>query len=211
VLLAENDAVDTAGPVDLGQAPELSQAIDDSQRRSDVEENRLRLVATRHVVRDDYADYLPTLNAIGFPFYQAPPTAQIPRWGWEIQLVLAWQIYDGGLRYGLAHERARLQREAELGWEATARQASSDVRTADDSLARAERAVTDALSAAQLARSGLDLATLAYRAGASTNIEVIDAERVSHDAETQSVVARDSMQQALFDLLTSSGRIPGAR
>ncbi len=201
--------VDTAGQVDLGRAPDLKGALDDSQRRSDVEENRLRLVATRHVTRDDYTDYLPTLNAIGFPFYQAPPTAEIPRWGWEIELVLAWQIYDGGLRYGLAHERARLQREAELGWEATARQASSDVRTADDSLARTQRAVTDALAAAQLARSGLDLATLAYRAGASTNIEVIDAERVSHDAQTQAVVARDAMQQALFDLQIASGRIPG--
>ena len=149
VLLAENDAVDVGGQVELEPAPELGQAVDDSQRRSDVEENRLRLVATQHVVRDDYADYLPTLNAVGFPFYQAPPTEQIPRWGWEIQLVLAWTIYDGGLRYGLAHERARLQREAELGWEANARQASSDVRTAHDSLARAQRALDDAKSAAE--------------------------------------------------------------
>ncbi len=211
VLLAENEAVDVAGPADLGAAPQLAQAIDDSQRRSDVEQNRLRLVATQHVARDDYADYLPTLNAVGFPFYQAPPTAEEPRWGWEIQLVLAWQIYDGGLRYGLEHERARLEREAELGWEASARQASSDVRTAYDTLARAQRAETDAQAAARLAHSGLDLATLAYRAGASTNIEVIDAERVNHDAETQAVVANDNLQQALFDLLTSSGHIPGVR
>jgi outer membrane protein len=117
----------------------------------------------------------------------------------------------GGLGYGLAHARARLEREAELGWEASARQASSDVRTAYDTLARAQRAETDAQAAARLAHSGLDLATLAYRAGASTNIEVIDAERVNHDAETQAVVAGDNLQQALFDLLTSSGRIPGLR
>jgi outer membrane protein TolC len=209
VLLAQNEAVDAADPVELGPAPDLEHAVDDSQRRSDVEENRLRLVATRHVARDDYADYLPTLNAVGFPFYQAPPTAQIPRTGWEIQLVLSWQLFDGGLRYGLAHERARLEREAELGWEAAARQASSDVRTAHDSLARAQRALGDAKAAAQLADSGLHLATLAYRAGATTNIEVIDAERVSHDAQTQAVVASDAAQQALFDLLTASGRIPG--
>jgi outer membrane protein TolC len=210
VLLAADEPLDVDGAVNLGPAPELSRAVDDSQSRSDVEESRLRLVASRHVARDDYADYLPTLNAVGFPFYQAPPTAELPRWGWQIQLILAWQIYDGGLRYGLAHERARLQREAELGLEASARQASSDVRTAFDSLARAQRAVTDALAAAQLAGSGLQLATLAYRAGASTNIEVIDAERVNHDAATQVVVAEDNAQQALFDLLTASGRIPGA-
>jgi outer membrane protein TolC len=210
VLLAIDGPVDVAGVAALGTAPELARALDDSQSRADVEESRLRLVATKHTVRDNYTDYLPTLSAIGLPFYQAPPTAEEPRWGWQIQLVLSWQIYDGGLRYGLEHERARLNREAELGLEASARQASSDVRTAFDSLGRAQQAVSDADSASKLAGTGLQLATLAYRAGATTNIEVIDAERVNHDAETQAVVAKDVMQQALFDLLTATGRIPGA-
>jgi outer membrane protein TolC len=211
VLLAIESPVDVEGVADLGVPPELPRALDDSQQRSDVEESRLRLVATRHTVRDDYTDYLPTLSAIALPFYQAPPTAEEPRWGWQIQLVLQWQIYDGGLRYGLAHERDRLNREAELGLEASLRQASSDVRTSFDTLGRAQRAVSDADSAAKLAGTGLQLANLAYRAGASTNIEVIDAERVNHDADTQAVVAKDGAQQALFDLLTATGRIPGAR
>jgi len=85
------------------------------------------------------------------------------------------------------------------------------VRTAYDSLARAGQAVSDAEAAVKLAGTGLDLALLAYKAGATTNIEVIDAERVNHDAQTQSVVAQDNQQQALFDLLTASGRIPGER
>ena len=208
VLLAVDEPVDVNGTADLGPAPDRSQALEDSQKRSDVEESQLRLVAARHVVRDDYADYLPTLSAVGFPFFQDPRTVQVPQWGWEIQLLLSWQIYDGGLRYGLGHERERLRREAELGFEGTRRQAASDVRSAADSLSRAQEALADSQRAAKLADSALQLATLAYKAGAATNIEVIDAERVSRDAETQSVVSADAARQALFDLLVASGKLP---
>ncbi|MCL2449666.1 MAG: TolC family protein, partial [Polyangiaceae bacterium] len=62
--------------------------------------------------------------------------------------------------------------------------------------------------AADLARTALELAEMAYRAGAATNIEVIDAERTARDAETAVAVAEDGARQARLDLLAATGRFP---
>lgn len=56
--------------------------------------------------------------------------------------------------------------------------------------------------------STLSLANLAYSAGATTNLEVIDAERRARDAETQAVIAEDNARQARLDPLSASGRFP---
>jgi outer membrane protein TolC len=64
------------------------------------------------------------------------------------------------------------------------------------------------VSAARLTREALDLSTLAYRAGATTNLEVIDAERRARDADTQVAVAEDAARQARLDLLAAGGRFP---
>jgi outer membrane protein TolC len=131
-----------------------------------------------------------------------------PLTGWQAQLLLTIPLYDGGLRYGLAAEREALSNEARTQYEALVRQARSDVRVAFESVKRAEAALVAATHAAQLAKSALDLATVAYQAGATTNLEVIDAERRARDAETAAAVAEDNARQARVDLLAASGRFP---
>lgn len=54
----------------------------------------------------------------------------------------------------------------------------------------------------------MDLANVAYRAGATTNLEVIDAERRARDAQVQAVLAEDAARQARLDLLLASGSFP---
>jgi outer membrane protein TolC len=73
---------------------------------------------------------------------------------------------------------------------------------------RADQALVSAQNAAKLAKEALDLANLSYRAGATTNIEVLDAERRSLDAETAAVIAEDAARQARLELLAASGRFP---
>jgi outer membrane protein TolC len=73
---------------------------------------------------------------------------------------------------------------------------------------RADEGLAASREAARLAHEALDLATIAYRAGATTNLEVIDAQRVARNAELQAAVAEDSARQARLDLLYSSGRFP---
>jgi outer membrane protein TolC len=73
---------------------------------------------------------------------------------------------------------------------------------------RADDAVRSSRDAAKLADQALELANLAYRAGAVTNIEVIDAERQARDAATQAEIAADTARQARLTMLTSTGRFP---
>jgi outer membrane protein len=209
VLVGADGPIDIADDVDLGETPQLAPALDDARtRRPDVKAGEARLSATEHLVRDSWTDYAPYLVGIFQPFYQNPPSLTQPLTGWQAQLVLTLPLYDGGLRYGQKSERNALRDEAKLALEATLRQARSDVRTAFLTLQRTDEALQASRQAAQLAKTALELATLAYQAGATTNLEVIDAERRARDAETQAVVAEDAARQARLDLLAASGRFP---
>ena len=49
---------------------------------------------------------------------------------------------------------------------------------------------------------------MSFRAGAATNIEVIDAERTARDTDTAVAVAEDLLRRSRLDLLTALGEFP---
>jgi outer membrane protein TolC len=209
VLMADEGPIDAAGDTGLGSPPTLASALaETSSRRSDVVAQREKTEVARKLARDTYTEYLPILSAMGEPFFETPPTAQLPSTGWQAQLVLSIPLYDGGNRYGLQQERDALYEESKTKLEGILRQAHSDVRLAFESVRRADEALASSREAARLATEALDLAQLAYRAGASTNIEVIDAERSARDADTAVAVAEDAAREARLDLLAACGRFP---
>jgi outer membrane protein TolC len=63
-------------------------------------------------------------------------------------------------------------------------------------------------AAADQAQQVVEIVNVSFRAGAATNIEVIDAERRARDAETTVAIAEDSLRRARFDLLNAAGRFP---
>ena len=209
VLMALDRPVDVTEDVTLPGAPTLEESLKDAlSLRADVRLFRGRLHAAERVAHDDWADYMPSLLLTAQPFYQDPPTLQLPQFGFQGELLLSWTIYDGGLRYGLGKERAAVVREARASVEGGVRQAQSEVRAADEEVRRSAAALAAARDAAKLAAEALALTNLAYRAGASTNIEVIDAERAARDADTAVAQAEDAWRQATLDLLLASGRFP---
>jgi outer membrane protein TolC len=209
VLLGENGPLDAGDAILATPPPTLAVALREADAlRSDVVVSRERAAVAHRSVRDSYADYLPTLAAVAQPFYQNPPTITLPTTGWQALLVLTVPIYDGGNRYGLAHERQALEAQARTRVEATLRQARSEVRVAFEAVQRVDEALARAHEAAAAAHEALELSQLAYRAGATSNIEVVDAERRALDAETDAAVAEDAARQARLDLLASSGRFP---
>jgi len=207
VLVGGQGPLDAEEPV-LHAPSDPAQAMTEAEHRSDVRAASARVHATQHAVDDSWTDYSPYLSGTFLPFYQNPATITYPTTGWQAELILTIPFYDGGLRYGQQKERGALRDEAQVQLEATLRQARSDVRTAFEEVRRADASLAAAREAAKLAETGLELANLAYRAGASTNIEVIDAERTARDAETAVAVAEDGAREARVDLLAATGRFP---
>ena len=71
-----------------------------------------------------------------------------------------------------------------------------------------ERALVSAEAAAQQAEEVVRITDLAFRTGATTNIEVIDAERRARDADLSVAIAEDTLRRARLELLTALGRFP---
>jgi outer membrane protein len=211
VLIASNVALDVTGEPQLAPPPLLPVALDELPgRRPDVQAFEARKRATEHVVRDNWTDYSPYLAGSFQGLFETAgnPTPVATQGGWQAQLILTIPFYDGGLRYGQQQERDVNVAEAKVNLDAALRQARSDVRVAFESLRRADESLIAAKRAASLADEALDLANIAYRGGATTNLEVIDAERAARDAETAAAVAEDNARQARLDLLSASGRFP---
>lgn len=208
VLLGVSGPIDSVEQVDLGTMPTLPGALASAQQRSDVSVLQRRVQAADQLKKDTWAFYAPFLSAIGQPFFQDPPTVLMPRTGWQVELTLALPIYDGGLRSGVAEERGALLQEARANLEGGLRQAQADVRVSFEAMLRADQALAASRDAARLARRAYELATLAYRAGASTNIEVLDAARQARDADTAVAQAEDLSRQSRLDLLVAAGKFP---
>jgi outer membrane protein TolC len=208
ILLSEEQLVDARAEVELAALPSGDTAVDDARKaRPDVQTLAARLEAARHLKRDDWAYYAPSLTAVAQAFTQTETTLQPPK-GWQAQIVLSIPLFDGGFRYGVARDRRALEVESRAQWEASLRQVSVEVRAAFESLRRADESLRAARAAAAAADTAARLADQAYRAGATTNLELVDAERRARDAASQAALAEDAARQARLDLLVASGRFP---
>jgi outer membrane protein len=206
VLVGEAQPVDVYDDVALASSsadPEAAIA-----QRQDVAAAKARVRLAEKVKRESWADYTPSLVGQFIPFYQNPASLTTPETGWQALVVLSFPLVEGGLRRGQSRERAALVAEARSQYEGLLRQTRSDIRVAVEEIRRADNAMKSAASAAKLAREALELANRAYRAGATSNIEVIDAERRARDADTAAVIAEDNVRQARLDLLAAAGQFP---
>ena len=209
VLVAADGPVEVEEQLALPPAPAPADALREAEEnRSDVRASQQRAEAARKVLRDSWADYLPLLSAVVQPFYNSPATVTQPTTGWQAQLILTIPLYDGGTRYGLRRERSALYEESKAQLDGLLRQARSDVRGAFEAVQRADESIRSARQAASLAHEALNMTMLAYREGATNDLEVVDAERRARDADVAALSAEDTARQARIDLLSASGRFP---
>jgi len=208
-LVGEEGPVDVQDNLLLPEPQSEERAMEDAQSlRPDVRAQKERAEAARRVLRDSYADYLPLLQGVVQPFYQHPATSTTPETGWQASLLLSIPLYDGGARQGLRRERSAAYEESKAQLEGLLRQARSDVRTAFEAVRRADESVRSAREAARLAHEAQDMTMLAYREGATNDLEVVDAQRRARDADTAGLVSEDTARQARVDLLAATGRFP---
>jgi outer membrane protein TolC len=173
----------------------------------------LRLFATQQqaaerVLRDSSKDRLPELEAAFQPSTTYPSQFFLPQNSWRFLLQLNVPVFDSGFRKGLKTERQAALDVSRANLAGGVTTATSEVRTAREAVASAERTLASRRAAADQAQQVVDIVNISFRAGAATNIEVIDAERGARDADFAVAVAEDTLRRARLDLLTSIGRFP---
>ncbi|HYM24077.1 MAG TPA: TolC family protein [Vicinamibacterales bacterium] len=164
--------------------------------------------AAERVVKDSSKDWWPTVDAVFQPSTVYPPQFFLPQNSWRFQLQASVPIYGSGVQSALKVQRQAALDQATAQLAGATLTANSQVRAAREAVASGERSLASARAAADQAEQVVSITNVSFRAGAATNIEVIDAERSARDAETAVAVAEDALRRARFDLLNALGRFP---
>ncbi len=204
VLVAADGPVDAAGEP-LFETPPEDGAI---AARTDVRLVTSRIAAAQRVVSDSWREYLPSVTTLFAPQVLTPGSLFSPSRSWSVSFVASVPIWEAGERRGRTRERQAALAAVRAEQESVQRHATSEVRTAREAVASTERALARARAAAEQAAEVLRITDVAFRAGATTNIEVIDAQRIARDAETAAAIAEDALRRARLELLVATGRFP---
>lgn len=164
--------------------------------------------ATERVLRDSTKDRYPFVEAVFQPSSTYPSQLFLPQNSWRFLMQLSVPLFDSGQRRGVKLERQAAVDISRATFTRALTTAQSEVRTGRAAVASAERGLTTAQAGADQARQVVDIVNISFRAGAATNIEVIDAERRARDADIAVTVAEDALRRARLELLTAAGRFP---
>ena len=202
------------GPVDAGAEPTLdvTGAGDESvwmNARPDVQVQQSVRRAAERTLNDSGKDWLPTGIVAFDPQYITPSGLFQPARTWRLTFSVTQPLFDGGARGALKSLRRVSFRQSKLSLSLVEIQARSEVRTAQAAVASLERVFASARLSADQATEVLGITTAAFEVGATTNIEVIDAQRSARDAETVAALAEDAVRRGRLDLLVALGRFPG--
>lgn len=201
------------GPVDAAGEPAFPVPADATIEtalvlRSDVRLFEQQVQGAERVYRDSWKDWIPTATASFQPQLLAPAGLFQPARTWVGFVALDVPIFDAGSRRAVKREREIARDTARIQLTDVELRTKSEVRTARASLESAERALEKARVASQHAADVLRITDLAFRAGATTNIELVDAQRRARDADTAVTIAEDRVRQYRLDLLVALGRFP---
>ena len=201
------------GPVDAGAEPALDVPanVDASvwrEARPDIQLQNAVQRAAERTLRDSMKDWWPTAAVSFDPLYIAPSGLFQPARTWRLTLSASQPIFEGGQRRSQRALRQVAVDQSRLQLSLLELQAQSEVRLAQASLEISERALTHARQATDHAIEVLRITTAAFEVGATTNLEVIDAQRSARDAATGTALAEDAVRRAKLDLLVAIGRFP---
>jgi outer membrane protein TolC len=176
--------------------------------RSDLRLFAAEQQAAERILRDSSKDWWPSVDAIFQPSTVYPAQLFLPQNSWRFLVQANVPIFDSGQRASSRIQREATVEQARATLAGAAIQASSQVRAAREAVASGERSVVSARSAADQAQQVVSITNVSYRAGAATNIEVIDADRSARDADTAVAIAEDQLRRARLELLNALGRFP---
>lgn len=181
----------------------LAQAFRQRPEVKEAEWQRKSAEATKQLAR---INALPVVNISG-SYNRYPATTRTTDKEWALNLIVSYPIFDGG-RIRAELEQAKLQVEqADLNLKRTldnirlqVQQAYANWQNAVERLSAAQEAVKEASETARLTEE-------AYRAGAVSLIDVINAQVALAQAEAQEIQARYDLLRAVYALRHSLGEI----
>ena len=205
-------AVFASGPVGVRGEPVLLTApppADDAwlQSRPDVRLSTSELDARDRIVSDAWKSWLPTVTGSFTPLYVTPNGLFEPSKSWRAFFSLNVPIFDGTLGADRAFKVAERD-AARFRLAGTVAEARSEMRVSQEAVARAERVVAVSRQAADNASEALRITEIAYRAGATTNIEVVQAQQTARQADIEAAIGEDRLRQFRLDLLVALGQFP---
>ncbi|MCC7009620.1 MAG: TolC family protein [Acidobacteria bacterium] len=206
VALAEDGPIDAAG-VPAFEPPPSGAAEEWMTRRPDLRAQTAAIQSAEHVIRDAWKVWVPTASVAFTPQLVAPAGLFQPARTWRLAFSISQPVFDSSPRAQLALRRIALDR-AQLARTTREIEVRAEIRVAEEAVASQERALESARRAADQANEVLRISTAAFEVGATTNIEVIDAQRSARDAETTAAIAEDALRRARLDLLVAVGRFP---
>jgi outer membrane protein len=199
------------GPVDAGNEPVFEQA-------GAMEENAWRTArpdlatqaaiqrSAERVLNDTWRDLVPNVNASFDPVFLTPAGIFQPSRTWRFSLSTTYALFEGGQRRIVRRNREITLDQAKITLSSLEIRARSEVRLAQESVQFRERALDSARRAAEQAAEVVRITTSAFEVGATTNLEVIDAQRAARDADTVTAMGEDALRRAKLDLLVALGR-----
>jgi len=203
------------GPADAIDEPDFAvpPPADDPATSAEPYRADLRLFAAEQqaaerVLRDSAKDWWPTIDALFTPSTQYPAQLFLPQNTWRFLTQTNVPLFDSGSRAAVKIQRRADVDQVRARLTGASIQASSEVRAARAAIASIERTVAASREAADEARQVETITNISFRAGAATNIEVIDAERSARDLDTAVVVAEDQLRRARLEMLNALGRFP---
>jgi outer membrane protein TolC len=201
------------GPVDTIDEPVLDvpAVIDDASwmtNRADIRLSEATQRAAERVWRDSNKDYFP-LGTISFePALVTPASVFTSGGSWRFVVNFSQPVFDAGLRSGIKRVRESASESSRLQLTSLQTQARSEVRIAQEQVRSRDRVLVSLRRAAQQAEEVVSITNTAFEAGATTNLEVIDAQRTARDAESAAAIAEDAVRRARLELLAAIGRFP---
>ena len=208
VLMAANGPVDAAAEPTFVVPDSIDAEAGWMAMRPDIRLFTASERAADRVWQDSSKDWFPTGIASFEPQALIPASIFSSARSWRFVVNFSQPIFDSGLRKGQRRFRESELTVSRLALSGLQIQARSEVRVAQERLRSSERALTHTQSAADQANEVMKITSFAFETGATTNLEVVDAQRQARDADSNVAIAQDAVKRAQLDLLTALGRFP---
>jgi multidrug efflux system outer membrane protein len=199
--------VDAAGDPAL----DIPAGIDETawmEARPDLVTQGAIIRAAERVVRDSWKDVSPFATVAFDPQYVTPAGLFQPSATWRLTISVTQPIFQGGLQRAVSRSRRITLDTSKIDLTELEIRARSEVREAQAAVEYLGRALEFSRQAAAQANEVLGITRTVFEVGATTNIELIDAQRSARDRETLATIAENALQRARLRLLVALGRFP---